>query len=137
MSLRASTGRPRACSGRHVRRRSHDDSRRRVRAYRGDGFVRAARQCILFDLREAEIHQLRVAVLAQHDVLGLDVAVDDARDVRGREGAGHLAGDVDRFAERDGGRRRLQPLAQRLAVDELRHHERLAVHFVHVVDRQD
>ena len=47
------------------------------------------------DARQAEVEHLHVAVGPDHDVLGLDVAMDDAGRVRGGERARDLAADVD------------------------------------------
>ena len=100
MSLRASTGSPRACSGDMYAVVPMTMPGVVCAPDGGHGFVGAACGVVLLDLREAEVHELRVAVLAQHDVLGLHVAVHDARRVRGRQRAGHLAGDLDRVAQR-------------------------------------
>ena len=91
--------------GRHVRRRAEELA--------GDGHALQ-----VDDLRDAEVHQLEHAVLADHDVLGLDVAVDDAGGVRVRERAADLDGDQRRDL-REGERARGQELLERLAVDEL------------------
>ena len=45
---------------------------------------------------ESEIEQLDVAVRPHHDVLGLDVAMNDLRRVRHRQRLGNLRADVDR-----------------------------------------
>ena len=72
--------------------------------------------------RQAEVENLDLAVLEQEDVLGLQVAMDEALVVRGGEPARDLHGDVDRLAHRE--RAVLgQPLAQRLAVEQLRDDE--------------
>ena len=49
---------------------------------------------------EAEVEELRVPVLRQEDVLGLDVAVDDPLPVRRRETFRHLQRDVEGLAKR-------------------------------------
>ena len=68
---------------------------------------------LLHGERDAEVREHRFAVL-QHDVLGLDVAVDHPLAVRVVERSRHLTGDVDRFTQAElafGA----QPVAQRLA----------------------
>ena len=55
---------------------------------------------VVDDAREPEIEHLHVAVGADHDVLRLDVPVDDAGGVRRGQRAGHLPPDVDRRRER-------------------------------------
>ena len=49
----------------------------------------------LVDASQPEVQHLRVAVAANHHVLGLDVAMDDAGGVRGRERLRDLPADVD------------------------------------------
>jgi hypothetical protein len=55
--------------------------------------IDGARAAWFDQLGEAEVEHLRVALGRHHDVLGLDVAVDDARLMRGREGAGDVRSD--------------------------------------------
>ena len=86
-------------------------------------------------LADAEVHDLRAAVLGQHDVARLQIAVDDARIVRDRQTVGDLAGDLDHA-------RGLQPLpldraVERLPGDELHDDERPAVQVADVVDGDD
>ena len=76
------------------------------------------------DPREAEVEHLHVAVGADHDVFGLDVAVDDAGGVRRGQRARHLPPDVNRRRER---LRALDERPQRPPVDELLDDEELAV----------
>src|SRR5262249_19533631 len=49
------------------------------------------------ELRESEVHDLHVAVGAQHDVLGFDVAMNDADCVCTAECRTDLDGDLQRF----------------------------------------
>ena len=86
-------------------------------------------------LADAEVHDLRAAVLGQHDVARLQIAVDDARIVRDGQAVGDLAGDLDHA-------RGLQPLpldraVERLTGDELHDDERPAVQLADVVDGDD
>ena len=76
----ASAGSPSMTSGRHVRGRAHQ------RAGHGHPLDRVE------DAGDAEVHQLQHAVVAHHHVLGLEVAVDDARLVRVSERRGELRG---------------------------------------------
>ena len=68
-------------------------------------------------LRKTEIQNLQVPIGPDHDVFRLDVAMDDARGVRGGETGGGLKGQVDHLARRKATRR--QALTKRPAVDEL------------------
>ncbi len=73
--------------------------------------------------------------MRQEDVLGLDVAVNDALGVRGGEAVGDLAGDLGRAL--GGNRSGIQPLRQRLALQQLCHGERDAPVRARVVDGED
>ena len=64
-------------------------------------------------LGEAEVEDLHLAVLGQHEVRRLDVAMDDAGVMGPRQPARHLQGDVDRLA--DGQRAAGDARPQRLA----------------------
>ena len=91
--------------GRHVRRRAEQLA--------GDGHPLE-----VDDLRDAEVHQLDEPVVADHHVLGLHVAVDDAETVR----VGERAADLDADHRGDLGEARLvlaDELLERLPVDEL------------------
>ena len=86
--------------------------------------------------RDPEVEQLHNALPIDHDVVGLDVAVNDPGIVRvGEPGAQILH---ERQAERELQRRRArQPLSQRLAIDVLHRHERATFVFPEVVDNHD
>ncbi len=71
-------------------------------------------------LREAEVEELH-ARLRQHDVAGLQVAVDDAGVVRRVEGRRDLDRDLQELLRRE--RPLEQPLHQRLAVGQLHDEE--------------
>ena len=58
-----------------------------------DGILRA---------RDAEVHDLHVAVGLHHDVLRLDVAVDDVQSVRHGKRLAYLRADLGDFALVDG-----------------------------------
>ncbi len=66
-------------------------------------------------LGEAKIEQLDVAVAPDHDVLGLDVAMDDAGFMSCDEGAGGLDGNVQNLIEKQ--RAVADALAESVAVD--------------------
>ena len=121
---------------RHVLRRSHDD------ALGGDhgqvGGRRGARRVDELGVgaaRDAEIEDLGRAVGRDEDVLGLDVAMHQARAVGGAEATrdveepGDLLGQGRRGVADEG--------AQRGALDELHGDERRAVGFPDVVDGHD
>ena len=81
---------------RHVLRRAHHEPGRRVRPDGRDSLGRLARGGpFLLNLREPEVHELRVAVLTHHDVFGFHIAMDDAGGVRGSERIGDLARDLE------------------------------------------
>ena len=83
--------------------------------------------CFLVEtLRDAEVHELHVAAARQHQVVGLDVAMDDAVGVRDGQGAARVPDDLDGFR-----------LAE-MAAFEVRA-ERMPVHELHreVVDGVD
>ena len=89
----------------------------------------------LRQLGEAEVEDLHPAVAGDEDVLGLQVAVDDALVVRGGEAAGDLDGVVDGLARRQ--RRGADARAQRLAFEQLRDDVGRAVVAADVVDGED
>jgi hypothetical protein len=72
--------------------------------------------------REPEVDELHGAVRRDHDVVGLDVAVHDARGVRGGEAT---AGIDDHAHDLAPGVRLLHPLAEAHALDELHRDERV------------
>ena len=76
-----------------------------------------------------------MAVLRDEHVLGLQVAVDDALLVRGGEAVGDLEREVDGLLLRD--RPAVEPLAQRLALQQLRDGVGDAILRAEVVDRED
>ena len=79
-----------------------------------DSRERVVRERIrLQQLRETEVRQLRVAALREQDVLGLDVAVQDARLVRGRDRVRDAGQQLD---DRPPAVRPSRPLPQRAAV---------------------
>ena len=85
--------------------------------------------------REAEVEDLDAPVVQQEEVLGLDVAVDDALVVRGGEALRHPRRVLGGLAHAD--RPLAQPRAHRLALEHLRHHEEPIALLAGVVDRDD
>jgi hypothetical protein len=73
---------------------------------------------VIDDLGDAEVHELQAAVLPDHHVLRLDVAVDDADLVRVAQRHAQPV-DHQRGQSRARPPARVEPLAQRHAVDEL------------------
>ena len=107
---------------RHVTRSADNESR--------------ARHVRLGEVRHAEVHDLRVAVLGDPDVGRLDVAMDDAVLVRVREAHQHVDYDVELRLElqRLGADHQLLEVR---AVHELHRDEEMAVELAKVVDRYD
>ena len=91
---------------------------------------------LVFQRGDAEVGHLDGAVLEQHDVVGLDVAVDDAALVRVLERAGDLPGEMQRLppAERAAA---LHIHLERDPVDILHHEVFDVVRAADVVDRDD
>jgi hypothetical protein len=100
--------------GRHVARRADHDV--------GGGDRRR-----LADLRDAEVDHLHAvdATVHEEEVLGLDVAVDDAARVGDAERLGHVAREEDRVRDRD--RLARQARLERLAVEPLHRQVRAPV----------
>ena len=82
--------------------------------------VRSGSWCRL--LGQAEVENLHAAVAEQHDVLGLEIAVNDAAVVCGRQAARHLDRHVGTLPRRE--RTLPEFVAQCLAVEELSDQER-------------
>ena len=82
-----------------------------------------------------EIENLGGAALADENVGGLDVAVDNAFAVRGIESICDLDGELEKLLK--GNRSGLQPLLERLPGQEFHGDEVLAFFFADVVDRAD
>ena len=119
MSERWSIGRPANLLRRHVPHRPDDDARDRE-AGGGLGLVQSLESegpLRLHELGEAEVEELHPAVARQEDVLGLQVAVDDAGGVGGRE----ALRDLDRGGGDGLDRERpaVEPVPERLALEEL------------------
>ena len=94
---------------------------------------------VFADLRavagQAEVDDPDGAVVRDHDVLGLEVAVDDAGGVRGRQAP--AGGEEDRANLRPGAGLAAQPRRQRLTFDELHRDEDAVVDRADVVDHDD
>ncbi len=104
---------------RHVRGRAEDGADAREPT--------AALRAYLRDAEVEHLHEvLRPSPLDQHDVVGLQIAVNDAGGVRGAEAAGHLA--CDEKGALDGERRvGADELGEALALDVLEHEIERAV----------
>jgi hypothetical protein len=109
--------------GRHVDRRAERDAG----LGQLDAVVDLAAADDLGDAEVEDLGEVRVAVLGhQVDVLGLDVAVDDAGGVGVAQAAQHVAQDRQRPVRRDR-RVGVHQIAERSAVEELHHQEQRAV----------
>ena len=89
-------------------------------------------------LGQPEVEDLDHALRSHHHVLGLEVAMDDARAMGLREPVGELRAEVEQLG--DGGGARTQAAAQRLALHQLHHHvvrARAAGRLADVVDVDD
>ena len=86
-------------------------------------------------LGKAEVEDLHGAVAGNHDVLGLEVAVDEARGVGRGEPFRDLADQLERLPDREEAAR--GDLSERLAVDELHGEKRLAGGLPDLEDRDD
>jgi len=117
-----------------VERRAFDLLRRHVGGA-ADHHAGAGQLHLLADrLGDAEVGDLHLARLGEHQVAGLDVAVNDSRFVRGAERLGGLRDHLERLLHV--GKLRLgETLAERLALDELHHQVELIPFGADVVDR--
>ncbi len=122
--------------GRHVGGRpnqgpalGHDPSRRRTLE------LRVARQLQELEARQAKVHHAHAPVGADHDVVGLEVAVNHGLGMgRGEPPPGRHE-HIDDLGDRAG--RRFEPAAQRDALDVLHHDEGGPAIFPDLVDRHD
>ena len=81
---------------------------------------------------EAEVDDLDEPVSSHHDVVGLQVAVDDTRVVGFLEPFAELSGDMSHFRKLE--RSVLEALAERRPVDELHRDERRGLEISDLVD---
>ena len=86
-------------------------------------------------LGDAEVQDLDESLRRHHDVLWFQVAVDDADEMRGGQGAGQLDSDVKGRSNRH--RSPGQVLAECPAVDKLHRDEGQVGLLTHAVDRDD
>ncbi len=117
--------------GRHVGHGAHHRpgprAGHRLRACRGVGVVEERRQ--------AEIRQLRVAVLRDEHIFGLDVAVQDPGGMCGCQAVGHAGQDLDDLTPRASFR--VGPVLEGAAVHELGHEVLAALELANVVHGQN
>jgi hypothetical protein len=88
------------------------------------------------ELSQSEIQDLDDAVRAEHDVIRLNVAMNDTRLMRRAQRRSHLDGDVERRLEFHFSRPH-HALAQGLTFDELCSYEVARVHLSDLVNRDD
>ena len=101
---------------------------------RGGGECRHAAFLALVQLCDAEVEQFHQAVVANHDVFGLDVAMDDSCGV----GHGQRLGDLPRPLDHDAAVNRLTTeCSQRPASDELHRNELASLGLADVVNGDD
>jgi hypothetical protein len=118
--------------GRHVARRPRDDRFGRDRGLA----LRGGRRRGLGQRRDAEVQQLRPSLGRHHDVLRLEVAMDDPTLVRGGEAVGELGHEYQRIP--DGHQPALELRRERLSLHVLHDDACLAVGLdLDVVDGAD
>ena len=86
-------------------------------------------------LRQAEVENLHGAIRPEKHVVGLEVSVDDAARVRGREATRDSERHGEGLVQRK--RSRVETLAQALSFQAFRHEERCALVLADVVDREN
>ena len=99
--------------------------------------IAAGGRLVHLGARQAEVHHLDDPGLVDHHVVGLEVAVDEARPVGGGQSAARLAEHAQDLGPRSQARVRLHPRAQRPASDELYRNEQALVVHAHVVHPHD
>ena len=90
---------------------------------------------ILDPLGKAEVHHLHMALLGEHDVGGLQVAVQKPDGMRFQKRLGNLAGHANRLRQRHWTLE--QPVMQRVAGDVLHHQEQFIAVFANLEDLAD
>ena len=137
--VRARIGRPAlGLLGRHVGHRTDDRARLREHVGRRHGRrVETVVERRARDVRggEAEVEYPQPAVVPEHDVVGLQIAVHDAPVVRGREGVRDRDRELQHPRSRKAAGRELA--GQRVSLDQLHRQERAVARFFHRVDGDD
>ena len=120
--------------GRHVAGRAHHEAS--IRDYLDGGGISGRVGLFgLSQLGQAEVENLRASVFRDEDVFRLQVAMNDAFVMGGRESARDLQGVIHRFPRREGAI--LQKRAQGFAEEQFRDDVGCALPFPDVVDRED
>ena len=109
---------------RHVRRRADHAARR------GQALL------VVDELGDSEVEDLRLAAIGDQDVVGLDVAVDDAEVVRDADRRKELLQEVDRHIDAETSVL-IEPRPHRAALDPLHDNEEHGPVLVEVVDADD
>ena len=119
---------------RHVSNSAHDHPGCGVKQYfrRPFGIGSFCRAGLLSQLSNTEVQNFHITIAANHDVLGLDIAMHDSRCVCGRQRRGDLDSDVNRFSQRYLCAR--QALPERFSVDELGRYEMRGVGLANLVN---
>ncbi len=121
---------------RHVADRADRASRRWMTRQPSWSSLRIPRRDRLEELRHSEVENLDAIVVGNHDVAGLQVAVQDSRGVSTRKPLGHLRREGERFRERERSAG-AQELAQAPALNELHRDEDQTVSLLHRVEVHD
>ena len=103
--------------GRHERRRTEHEPEHRELALRG----------AVEHAGDAEVEQLEDAVVADEDVLGLEITMDDPGSVHGAEDVHQLVGEVERLEDGDLVAPLLPVRLERVALEEIHGEEHAAV----------
>ena len=116
----------------HVRHSAEEETVGRLGQPRD---LRGLRVVTATHLGESEVQNLDAAVRREHHVFGLEIPMDDAGVVRGREPLGNLETDIEEPLQRYTSPSHF--VSQRRSVDELRHEIRRVLLDADVVNNED
>ena len=105
------------------------------RIHRGDRIALEISFPVGHQLGQSKIENLGVPAPRDEDIRRLDVAMDDSLGMRRIERIRNLHAEIEHLLDRQ--RFIFDPVLQRLAIEKFHGDERLAIYFVHVVNRAD